>query len=208
MKKTKKILALALAAVMLVCTTVAATVAYLTANTGVVNNTFTVDSVAIELDETDVDIYGVKDGNTRVKANQYKLIPGHKYVKDPEVRVVSGSEQSYVFIKVVNDISAIEATTKTIASQIAENHWKQLKDKDGNDVTNVYYYESIVDARTAEQKLPVFGEFTLKTDANVASLADAQGNVASVITIDAYAVQADGFANAAAAWEAAPTTWN
>ncbi len=196
MKKTKKIVALVLAAVMLVCTTVAATVAYLTANTGVVNNTFTVGSVAIELDETDVDLYGVEDGQTRVKANQYKLIPGHNYVKDPEVRVVAGSEQSYVFIKVTNGIEDIEATTNTIADQIEENKWLPLAGEE-----NVYYYETVVDAREELKTLPVFGEFTVATDASVT------GYETATIKIDAYAVQADGFADAAAAWGAAAGTF-
>lgn len=195
MKKQKKVLALVLCAVMLVASSVLATMAYLTANTTVVENTFTVGNVAIDLDETDVDVYGVKDGETPVKANQYKLIPGHNYLKDPTVHVKVGSEQAYVFIKVVDGLAAIEADD-TVAAQIADNKWKPL---DG--VANVYYYESVVDARTAAVDLPVFGNFTLKGDADVAAYADA------TITIDAYAVQADGFASAAAAWTAAEGTW-
>ena len=109
MKKTKKIVALLLAAVMLVCTTVAATVAYLTANTDVVTNTFTVGSVAIDLDETDVTVYGVKETDTKVKANTYKLIPGHLYIKDPTVHVKKGSEECWLFIKVSNGIASAEA---------------------------------------------------------------------------------------------------
>ena len=54
MKKAKKVVALALCAVMLVVGSVAGTMAYLTSNDSV-TNTFTVGNVVITLDETNVD---------------------------------------------------------------------------------------------------------------------------------------------------------
>ncbi len=216
MKKTKQIVALALAAVLLVCTSVAATVAYLTANADVVTNTFTVGNVAIDLDETDVTIYGVKDTDDKVKANDYKLIPGHEYIKDPTVHVVKGSEKCWLFVKVTNGISAIEAaqgTTKaddttynTIAKQMEDNGWLPLDGQSG-----VYYYKDIIDASKANANIDkvVFSEFMVS---GTAVLTDAEGNALysadTPITIDAYAVQADGFSTAALAWAAAPATWN
>ncbi len=221
-KKTKKVLSLALAAVLLVCTTVAATVAYLTDDTGVVKNTFTVGKVTIELDELPVDLYGVpstKSGEGenvtwtaipeeqidtfeeaanytgRVTENEYKLIPGHEYTKDPMVHVVKGSEECWLFVKVENGIKDIEAET-TISAQMAANNWTLV-----NGETNVYAYANKVDARDAKQSIPVFGEFTLKTDAVV------EGYETAVITIDAYAVQADGFATAQIAWDTAEANW-
>ena len=64
MKKQKKVLALVLCAVMLVASSVLATMAYLTAQTDVVKNTFTVGNVVIDLDEAKVDVYG--DGSVDV----------------------------------------------------------------------------------------------------------------------------------------------
>ena len=79
MKKTRKILLMAACAVLLVCISVGATVAYLT-SVDSVTNTFTVGKVAITLDEAKVTEYGVAvEGAARVKANTYKLIPGHEY---------------------------------------------------------------------------------------------------------------------------------
>ena len=223
MKKTKKIVALFLAAVMLVCTTVAATVAYLTANTEVVNNTFTVGSVVIDLDELPVDPYGVPstsetvDNKTvwtpipadqidtfeekvgyagRVRVNEYKLIPGHNYAKDPTVHVAVGSEECWLFVKVTNEIANIEAATK-IVDQMAAKGWTLV---DGQ--TNVYAYNTKVDAREEAKHIVVFEEFTLLDNAAV------NGYAGTSITIDAYAVQADGFDSAAAAWAAAPSSWN
>ena len=95
----KKVISMILALVLVATMSVAGTVAYLTSKDEV-KNTFTVGKLAITLDETDVDVNGVKDGDTRVKANDYKLMPGHKYVKDPIVHVKADSEACYVFLKV------------------------------------------------------------------------------------------------------------
>lgn len=81
MKKTKKALLLSLCAVMLVTASVLGTMAYLTSTDEVVN-TFTVGNVAITLDETDVD-NSTPGENDRDQANEYKLMPGKEYVKDP-----------------------------------------------------------------------------------------------------------------------------
>ena len=193
MKTTKKALLLALCAVLLVVSTVFATLAYLTTDVKVVKNTFTVGEIEITLDEAKVNEYGDKVGDTRVTGNEYKLIPGHKYTKDPIVHVVEKSEPCYVFVKLENGLNGIIDGT-TIEAQMAANNWKLL---DGN----VYYYKDSVDARSIQVDLPVFESFKLTNGANVANYSN------ETITVKAYAVQADGFDDAAAAWAAASTTW-
>lgn len=195
MKTTKKALLLALCAVLLVVSTVFATLAYLTSTTEVVENTFTIGSVKITLDEAKVTEYGVKDGDTRVTENEYKLIPGHKYIKDPMVHVAKGSEPCYLFVKVIDEIADIQ-DTKTVATQMKDNGWIKL---DG--VDNVYYFINTVDASAAAQSIHVFEEFIIKSNADVASYDGL------TITVQAYAVQADGFADAADAWGKAPSNW-
>ena len=101
------------------------------------------------LDETDVDVYGVQDGNTRVVANTYKLIPGHTYVKDPIVHVTAGSEECYVFVKVVDEIAAIEDAT-TIADQMTAKGWTKIEE-------GVYCYKDTVDASESKTCLCLFG---------------------------------------------------
>ena len=196
MKTTKKALLLALCAVLLVVSTVFATLAYLTSETQVVKNTFTAGSVAITLDEAKVDVYGENANGRTTTGNEYKLIPGHKYIKDPTVYVDAISEKCYVFVEVVNNITAIEADT-TIAAQMAGLDWIQMTG------TNVWYYENVVDpsAENADLKLEVFKTFTIKGDANVAGYVTAT-NANSYITVKAYAVQKDGFNTAQAAWTA------
>lgn len=104
--KTKtKALLMSLCAVLLVAASVLGTMAYLTDSKDV-KNTFTVGNVAINLDEAKVDENGTqvvdKDGNpvARVTENEYKLLPGHTYVKDPTVTVLTPSVESYVRMKV------------------------------------------------------------------------------------------------------------
>lgn len=207
--KLRRILLTVCSAALLVCVTVGATVAYLTSTTGPVTNTFTVGNVAITLDEVDTDVYGAEakkvtnteDGTvtkvpvqddetpTRGTGNVYKLIPGHEYTKDPTVHVSDGSEDCWLFVKVVNGISGIEADTK-IATQMANNGWTLVEED-----SNVYAYKTKVPANT---DVPVFSSFTIANDADVSSYSNA------TITITAYAVQADGFASSADAWTYAP----
>lgn len=197
MKTSRKVLTLALCAVLLVVASVGVTVAYLTSTSDVATNTFTVGNVTITLDEAKVNVYGNEVENAgRVTENTYKLLPGHEYTKDPVVHVAQGSEECYLFVKVVDGIAAIEADT-TVAAQMAAKGWTKV---DGTD--NVYAYGTKVDARNAAQNITVFEKFTVKTGADVAAYNG------KTITVQAYAVQADGFNNAAAAYAAAPlSTW-
>lgn len=186
MKNSKlgRALLLVACAVLLVSLSVGATLAYLTSQTGVVTNTFTVGSVNITLDEYKVDEYGVADTTAnRVQANTYKLIPGHTYTKDPIVHVAAGSEICYLYVKVTNDIAAIEADP-TIAVQMEANGWHALEG-----VPGVYYYGTTVDARKATKDVDVvvFENFKIKTDADISNYAG------KTVTITAYAIQADGF---------------
>lgn len=208
MKTRTKALLLALSAVLLVVSTVMATMAFLTSQTGVVTNTFSVGNVKITLDEAPVDVYGDPiEGNRRTE-NAYKLIPGHEYDKDPTIHVDPASEACWIFVKIENGISAIEkAGETTIAAQMAANGWTPVEG-----LTNVYAYANKVDPAVsgADLDIEIFANFTVDGEAKL--YAD-DGTTAlysadTPITIIGYAVQADGFNSAAEAWEAAPATWN
>ena len=198
MKTRTKALLLVMCAVLLVVTTVMATLAFLTSTTKVVKNTFTVGKVEITLDEAKVTEYGVKDGDTRVLENTYKLMPGHTYVKDPTIHVKKGSEACYLFVKITDEIAAIQDVA-TVVAQLEANGWVSAG------VENVYYYNKTVDARdaTADIDVKVFQSFKVKGDADVAAYNG------KTITVQAYAIQADGFDDALDAWENAPlAAWN
>ncbi len=186
----KKAILLVMCAILLCGASVLGTLAYLT-STDSVTNTFTVGNVAITMDETDVDINGAKDGETRVKSNEYKLIPGVTYTKDPTIHVGADSEDAWLFVKVENGIAALEASDNTIAAQLTANGWTLVEG-----TTNVYAYNV---KATAKQDITVFNTFAIDgsvTGETLKNYTDAK------IVVTAYAVQAQGFDTAAAAWTA------
>ena len=212
MKTKSKALLLALCAVLLVAASVLGTMAYLTSQEQV-TNTFSVGSVSMTLDEQDVKPDGTKDtenedGDTlnalgRVQANEYHLLPGHKYIKDPIIHIAENSESCWVFVKVENGIDAYAAETTTgedaytnIAGQIAANGWKPL---DG--VTNVYYmaYTKGQD----DKNLAVSQEFKIADNAEKVDGWSSITPATTKINVIGYAVQKDGFDDAIAAWNAA-----
>lgn len=197
MKKTKKVLVLSLCAVMLVTASVLGTMAYLTSTDEVVN-TFTVGNVAITLDETDVDNSTPGD-NDRDKANAYKLIPGHEYGKDPIVHVDTNSEDCVLFVKVANEITAIEDADKSVESQMAANGWEVV---DANNGIYVYGSATAPTVVSGGSNTAVFETFTVAGTVDNTTLASYANKT---ITVTAYAVQADGFSGKTASeiWAAA-----
>lgn len=196
MKKTSKALLLMLCAVLLVAASVLGTMAYLT-STDAVTNTFTVGNVKITLDEKDVD-NSTADAD-RDKANSYKLLPGHTYTKDPTIHVDASSEDCYLFVKVVNEIAAIEGG-KTVATQMTEKGWVAVAG-----TTGVYVYttdNANPAAVSASRNIAVFDNFTIDgtkvvnvptggtTPTGKLNIADYDGKT---ITVTAYAIQKDGF---------------
>lgn len=197
MKKTSKALLLSLCAVLLVTASVLGTMAYLTSQDQVVN-TFTVGNVAITLDEKDVD-NSTPGENDRDKANAYKLMPGHNYEKDPIVHVDVNSEDCYLFVKVVNEIANIEAE-KTVAQQMTEKGWVAVDAANG-----IYVYttdKTNPAVVTKGSNITVFENFTIAGNVDNTTLATYADKT---ITVNAYAIQADGFAGKTASeiWAAA-----
>lgn len=203
----KKKLMTVLALVLVIALSVAGTYAYLTSQASV-KNTFTVGKVAITMDEAKVNVDGQKlndkgtvaaEGDTladRVHENSYKLMPGHTYVKDPTVVVTGGSENCWLFVKVENGVAAYEkAGDTTIAKQIEDNGWTAL---DAVNHPGVYYKS--VTKNDAAQPFDVFGNFTIADSADaVAGWSNVTAENTKIV-VTAYAIQADGFTTAAAAW--------
>ena len=200
MKTRNKALLLALCALLLVVTTVFATLAYLTDTENAVTNTFTVGKVSITLTEAKVDVYGKlvdADGNVvmdaagaelaeRVTDNTYKLIPGASYVKDPTIEIEEGSEPSWIFAKV--------PTINGITVNIGEK-WICVDETDG-----IYAYNDVVKYEEGENAVNdndyvVFDTMTVG-DIDVTNLSNEK------FIINAYAIQAEGFDSYSEAWGA------
>ncbi len=191
MNMKKKIIAISLCAALAATAVIGGTLAYFT-DTATVTNSFTVGNVTITLDEAPVDANGQEIAGERVTGNTYKLIPGKTYDKDPTIHVQANSESCYLFVEVNNTLADLEANadSDTIAEQMTDNGWTFLKD-------NIYYYNSIVNSSENAQNFVVFENFKIAGEKTAEELKDI-----NPVTINAYAVQSEGFDTASDAWEA------
>lgn len=191
----KKILVACLCVALAVLTVAGTTLAYLTSQAEV-KNTFTVGNVKITMDETDTD--DSTPNADRDQANSYKLMPGKEYTKDPIIHVDANSEGCYLFVKVDNQIAAIEATGDTaVAKQMEAKGWKTV---DGQDELYVYVGTTAGATTPAVVKksdnVTVFEKIIIADSVDNDTLATYTGKT---IVVNAYAVQAEGFTNKTAA---------
>lgn len=239
--KARKILVSLAALALVAALSVAGTLAYLT-STDTAENTFTVGKVKITLDEAKVTTDGAPvEGAARVKENEYHLLPGHTYTKDPTVTVEKGSDASYVRMKVtfnnatkiialctdpefaedgptgvenayplIRMVNFVEANAAKWDGIIPDNMVDTeamlantkyfVYDAKADTLTYYFYYTETVAAPTADVKLA-----TLFDSVEVPEWVDGDQLAALKdfkITVVAEAIQADGFANADAAWAA------
>ena len=222
----KKTLALVLALTLLVAGVVGGTLAWLTDQTAEVKNTFTVGDINIGLTETTTD-YKMVPGNTIAKDPTVTVEEGSdlSYVRmkvtfnnatdiialctDPEFTEdgPTGVENAYPLIRMVNFVEANAAKWDGIipdnmveTEEMLANAKYFVYDKATDTLTYYFYYNETVAAPDGDVVLPVlFDKVTLPewvTNDQLATLENFQ------ITVVAEAIQADGFANAGAAWAA------
>ena len=156
---------------------VGGTIAWLTATTTPVTNTFTVGNIDIALAET---------------TSNYKMVPGNTIAKDPTVTVKANSEACWLFVK----IEESDNLKSYIDYSVAEG-WTAL-----TGVTGVYYRE--VAATTTDTTFSVLtsDQVTVKNTVTKADMDAIANNTASkpTLTFTAYACQKDNVADAATAW--------
>lgn len=220
MKSKHKALRLSMCAVLLVAVSIFGTLAYLT-DRDTVTNTFTVGSVGLKLDEADVKPDGSYETNpdSRVQANEYHLLPGHTYYKDPTVTVNAGSEDAYVrMIVTVKNIDQLKlalpnngATAKYYGTDgtfllqmlcVDENGtctwnkdaWKMqgyTQSTDGKNGAYEFRYKKIVDKPENDTVLAdLFTHITVPGEIDNTHLAYLKD---VKIVVNAHAIQADGF---------------
>ena len=210
--KKSKVLLLALCVVLLVTASVLGTLAYLTSQDTVVN-TFTVGKVNIVLDETAVTPDGKPiNGAARVKENSYHLVPGMTYVKDPTVTVVKGSEESYVRMLVT--INCYDALTDIFGEPFLPQYFVSGWDNTTWITTEVIDVDTNADTATYEFRYKETVETTANEDVVLDALfesitvpgsmsADDMNSIKDLkITVVGHAIQAAGFADEDAAWNA------
>ena len=228
MKKTK-IFTLMLCTVLLSVGTVLGTLAYLTSRDSV-TNTFTVGKVKIELHETKTDENGnpvydesacPAEGCTEdqvlhtTEGNNYHVVPGETYLKDPTVTVKADSEASYVrMVMTVHNASAVQAIIDAdnnltdYADLFAgwdTEAWVYtgfVTDAEANTISFEFRYKEEVAGAAQDTELPaLFTELVVPGSVTNEQL-EALYNGQFKVVVEAHAIQSATFADADAAWEA------
>ena len=188
-----KLVVAMLAVTLLIGCAIGGTVAWLTAKTDAVVNTFTDGDINITLAET--------------TGNSYKIIPGVDIAKDPKVTVKANSEACWLFVKVQEAGTFVDGK---VTYSIADGWTKG----DGTKIPeNVYYREA--GGTTADASFNILAGDTaypngvVKVSENLTKTEVNSITTQPTLTFTAYAVQKDGIDTVEAAWEkVSPSTTN
>ena len=136
----KKTLTMVLAFALVFALGVGGTLAWLTATTPEVKNTFTVGDINITLTET--------------TGAEYDFVPGDEVAKNPVVTVKADSEKCYLFIKVVAE-NNIQVEGEYALNWAIAQGWTPYKNEQDAPANGTYYFYQVVDATTADTPFAV-----------------------------------------------------
>jgi len=219
-KNTKKILLICICVIAVLTVSVVGTLAYLTDTDSAVN-TFTMGQVHISVDEAKVNADGTPvTGADRVKANEYHILPGLKYTKDPAVTVNGGSEDAYVrMILTVHNASDVQAVlTKYNLGDFSVliGGWDKAiwlyegftEDTAKNTISFEFRYKEVVAKSAADTKLPaLFDTLIVPGEITGQEMKDLYDG-GFKMEVFGHAIQAAGFDTEDAAWDAFDTQHN
>lgn len=184
---------------------VGVTVAWLTAETVPVVNTFTASDINITLGET--------------TGTEYKMVPGNEIAKDPKVTIKAGSEACYVFVKIdkstayntyMEDYKVAAGWTRLTGAQSTNNsdsevYYRLQTDLSATGSEDASYY--VLEGTTANAN----GSVKVKEDVtkSLMNALSAENAVQPTLTFTAYACQSANFDdNPEGAWNAAKPVAN
>lgn len=197
-RNSKKVAVTVLALVLVLGCAIGGTIAWLTAQTDAVTNTFTVGNITMDLKEHELKADGTLGESEVTEINTYKIVPGATQPKDPFVTIKSGSEKCYVYVLVDNNLVIDTDVVGTYNINADGNVWETVA-TNGNKI--LYRYNTAVDAAAADQKLQVFTTVTYDgakiTKDNIDNLKD------KTIVIDAFAHQSENITDVTVADAAA-----
>ncbi len=195
-----KSMVMILALVLVIGCAIGGTLAWLTAETAAVENTFTVGNINIELKEH-------KDGDKsaeEVTSNGYAIVPGDTLNKDPFVRVKATSEACYLFIYIDetnNTVTGLDG--KVIQYTVNTTNWTAVEGHAG-------YYYKVLDAQTTTDTLYYIlanDQVTVNSNLTKAMIDSTVATNAPKLTFYAAAVQKDNVTDVTVAWTKLPTTF-
>ena len=183
--KNKKLIALAIAGVLGIGAIAGGTLAYFTDSDNK-TNVITMGHVDVDLEEPGWE-------------NPNNVQPGNKYLKDPQISVVDGSEDAYLRAKVTvtlkdkngNDVMVDGEQLLPALSEVVDinDGWNPTPDADG-----YYYYNTKVSAPTTVSLFKVKGEGENKYTVEIPmSWGNAYAETVLTIDIVAEGIQADNF---------------
>ena len=182
-RRTRNVLLIVSMMLVVAMASVGGTLAWLTASTTTITNTFTPSDIGITLAET--------------SNNEFKLVPGVEYKKDPVVAIdtTKTDVDVYLFVKFeeINNPSDSLTYTSTLT---AANGWTQ---GDGTNIpADVWYRVVQVSDTTKEWHLLDSDKVTVKDTLTKENMPTSTAQPQLKYT--AYAIQKDGMTDAAAAW--------
>lgn len=222
----KKALLAVLCMVLIAAVSVMGTLAWLT-DRETVTNTFTVGNVSIKVDEVKVDENGdivVDDEGNWLRTeegNQYHIIPGWDYEKDPTLTVLAGSEPSYVrMILTVHNASAVKAIIENHGYEEnydlegfcafidgwEPNEWRYkgfTEDAEENTISFEFRYRNIVEVEGEDdlELLPLFIFLNIPGEITGEELQTLQDGGFKMV-VEGHAIQSLGLGGENAAWAA------
>lgn len=192
-----KTLIVALAVMLIVGCTIGGTLAWLTAQSETVTNTFTVGDINISLAET--------------TGTNYTFVPGDKLAKDPKVTVTRGSEDCYLFVRIKEQNNTVpnQSTGEKVINWAIANGWTPVAGHNG------YWYREVTSSDSDQV-------YTVLADGIATDTYDGSVSVSTLVTKDmvntlntntpkiiitAAAVQKANIADVTAAFAQLPTTF-
>lgn len=168
----KKTLALFLALALVLVGIIGGTMAWLTAQTPEIFNTFTDSDIDITLAET--------------TGKDYKMVPGYTISKDPKVTVEEGSEKCYLFVKLEESTNFDDFLTYEIA-----DGWTALTDANSDGIADDGVYYRIVDTADMGTAYSVLedDQVTVKGEVTKKMMNALTKETYPTLTVTAYASQ-------------------
>ncbi len=180
-KQSKKPLVLLMALMLVVGVAVGGTVAWLTADSGTITNTFKTSDIAITLSET------------KPENKTAQIVPGYTITKDPKVTVTKDSEKCYVFVTVTENnwpaVAESEGGTRKVDYTVitGEDGWTMLENSGAATGTTVYY--RVVNKGESDQEFKILDGDKVTISSTLTKTEMAAITNDFTLTFNAYACQ-------------------
>ena len=129
---------------------------------------------------------------------EFKIVPGVNIAKDPVATVEAKSEDCYLFVQLTEenwpDFTEKGSTTRKVEYKIADG-WTKLEDG--------VYYREVAKNDAADQTFPVLQGDKVTVSSTLTKKEANAITGTPKLTVAVYAVQKEGMASAADAWETA-----